>query len=260
LAGALIGLALIAGACGSDEPEAAPDIQAQSFDNGDENTGDSEIVAGDAESTVAGDADDAASGETEAIVTEEDKNAVFGMSPAESAEEVGDILNETGQNLADEELLTYLARRYEAYWYAFDIARRAPSDDPAADYPALDNLAAGEQLDQAYEELGQLFTNGHAIREPETPAIAGLDENSSLRIRFENIEEGVAELVSCLVNDQVIYDTGDGSIISDSVRTVRARATMAKADGTWKVIRSQATGLDAGVGGCWLEGEERYPY
>ncbi|MGH1493909.1 MAG: hypothetical protein ACRBK7_31700 [Acidimicrobiales bacterium] len=233
-------------ACSSDgsEPEAAA-VQAQTFDNAAPDTGTAQIQASE-DGTEAG----------ESVNADADGSELA----AETAAEVGAILNETGEALSGTELEAYLARRYEAYWYAFDIARRAPTADAAADYPTLYNLAAGEQLDAAYRELSELFTNGQAIREPDSPAVEGLDENSSLRVRIESLEEGVAELVSCLVNDQVTYDVADGSIVSESVRTVQARATMAKADGTWKLIRSQATGLEAGVGGCWLDDASDYPY
>ncbi len=248
MAAALVALSLALAACSSDEPEAAPDVQAQSFDNGASDTGGAEISA------------DTEAGSDESEPVAESGGDDGPMTAAESAAEVGEILNETGQDLSGPELEEYLARRYEAYWQAFDIARRAPSADPATDYPALYNLAAGDQLDQAYTELGELFSNGTAVREPDVPVIDGLDANSAHRVRIESLEEGVAELVACLVNDQVTYNVADGSIVSDSVRTVQATATMAKADGTWKLIRSRAIGLEAGVGGCWLDDEADYPY
>ncbi len=104
-----------------------------------------------------------------------------------------------------------------------------------------------------------MFEAGHAIREPDAPAIPGLDANTSHRVRIESLEDGVAELVSCLVNDQIRYDVETGDVVSDSVRTVQARSAMARAEGTWKVIRSEAVALESGVGGCWLD-EGQYPY
>lgn len=245
-AGVLLACVLLFGACSSD---AAPEVQAQSFDDASE-TGSAQIEA----------ADDTTDS-TESAATESGPAADDApSSPAETAAEVGPILNNTGQGLDGAELEEYLASRYEAYWYAFDIARRAPSANPAADYPALGNLAAGDQLDQAYAELAELFNNGSAIRDPDAPAIAGLDQDTTFRVRIETLEDGVAELVSCLVNDQVTYNVADGTVTSDGVRTVQARATMAKADGTWKLIRSRAIGLEAGIAGCWLDEESDYPY
>ncbi len=192
-----------------------------------------------------------------------DGTVVVGDQPAPSAEtiveEVGEVLTETGQGLDGPELEQYLARRYEAYWQAFDLARQAPTESPTTDYPALASLAAGEQLDLTYSELADLSELGHAIREPDTAAVPGLDQNSAHRIRIESLEAGVAELVSCLVNDNVRFDAATGEILNQQVITAQTRTTMAKTDGTWKVIRSAAVGLDEGVGGCWLEPEDNYP-
>ncbi len=187
---------------------------------------------------------------------------VEGKSPPSTGsmvEEVGEVLVETGDGLTGADLELYLARRYEAYWQAFDLARQAPSANPTADYPELATLAAGEQLELTYGELEDLSGLGHAIREPDSPAVPGLDANSAHRVRIESLEQGVAELVSCLVNDQVRYDVTTGEILNERVITAQTRTTMAKADGTLEVIRSAAVGLDDGVAGCWLEPEESFP-
>ena len=254
---ALLFAFLLLSACSSDEPAGDAAVKAESLnaaavdgdgrDNTDNTDNADSVEAGAEESTAISSADGKDDADGEPTVSE-------------SAEAVGPILAETGQDLAGPELEQYLARRFEAYWQAFDIARRAPSDDPGADYPELFQLAAGEQLELAYQELGELFESGHAIREPDSPAVAGLDANSAHRVRIESLEEGVAEIVSCLVNDQVRYELDGGAVVSDSVRTVQARSTMAKADGTWKLIRSEATALDSGVAGCWLTGESDFPY
>lgn len=236
-------------ACSSDEPVGDAAVRAESLN-------DATAVDGDGTNSVEAGADDSTA--TSPADGKDDDDGEPSVS--ESAEAVGPILAETGQDLAGPELEEYLARRFEAYWQAFDIARQAPSDDPGADYPELFQLAAGEQLELAYQELGELFESGHAIREPDSPAVAGLDANSAHRVRIESLEEGVAEIVSCLVNDQVRYELDGGAVVSDSVRTVQARSTMAKADGTWKLIRSEATALDSGVAGCWLTDEDDFPY
>lgn len=240
-------------ACSTDEPVGDAAVKAESLNDATPADGDGD--GGGTDSVEAG-----AGGSTAPGRADGEDDADRESSVSETAEAVGPILAETGQDLAGPELEQYLARRFEAYWQAFDIARRAPSDDPGADYPELFQLAAGEQLELAYQELGELFESGHAIREPDTPAVAGLDANSAHRVRIESLEEGVAEVVSCLVNDQVRYELDGGAVISDSVRTVQARSTMAKADGTWKLIRSEATALDSGVAGCWLTDESDFPY
>ncbi|MEM7325090.1 MAG: hypothetical protein AAF531_18520 [Actinomycetota bacterium] len=248
MASALLAALVMISACTSDD-DSDGQVGGQATALGDAVAPDEETVAGPAASD--GDAEEA----TRTIV-------VDGQSPPSTAsivEEVGEVLVETGEGLADEDLELYLARRYEAYWQAFDLARRAPTANPETDYPALATLVSGDQLEQTYAELKTLAELGEAIREPDVPAVAGLDVNSAHRIRVESLEPGVAELVSCLVNDQVRYDVATGEVKGQLVVTAQTRTTMARADGTWKVIRSLPVELTEGVSGCWLEPEELYP-
>ncbi len=162
--------------------------------------------------------------------------------------------------MAGDELEDVLATRYEAFWQAFGEARTAPTADPATDFPALADLAAGQQLEQANAEVIDLAAKGQAIRAPQTPAVPGLDVDSAHRIRIERVDGSTADLVACFVNDRIAYRVSDGAVISDAVVTVKAEATMARTDGTWKLIRSHAVALDPGVAGCWLEGDADYPW
>lgn len=248
-----VGLASVLTGCGllgeDDEPAltAAPLGDASEADGGD--------------TTSAGDgADDEGTDGADPATADGGSLTVEVPAPGETAEAVGEILQESGEDLTGTELEAYIARRYEAYWQAFDIARANPTADPGTDYPELFNLAAGEQLEVAHDDIRTLFESGQAIREPDVAAVPGLDANSAHRVRIESIDGGVAELVSCLVNDQVRYEIEGGQVVSSNVLTVQARSTMARADGTWKIIRSQATALDPGVTGCWLEDEANYPY
>lgn len=257
---ALVMVLLLAG-CTSDDSPAEDAIPGESSAaDGEAGSADADGAGVDAASTdgseVGDDAEGSGSDEPDGDGSDSDGSA---PPPEDPSAELGSILGETGEELAGPELEQYLARRYEAYWQAFDIARRSPTTDPDTVYPELSNLAAGEQLEATNAELRELSEAGHAIREPDSPAVPGLDANSSHRVRIESLEDGVAELVSCLVNDQVHYEVGTGAVVSDTVRTVQTRSTMARADGTWKVIRSEAIGLDTGVAGCWLEDESQYP-
>jgi hypothetical protein len=153
-----------------------------------------------------------------------------------------------------------VASRYEAFWQAFGQARANPTSDPSADVPILADLATGEQLEQAHSELIGLAERGEALRPPSTPAVAGLDNDAAHRIRVDSLDDAAAELTVCFVNDRISYRVADGAIISDAVVTVTAKATMARTDGTWKLVRSRAVALDPGVAGCWLEAVSRYPW
>jgi hypothetical protein len=203
--------------------------------------------------------DDVAEDEAPVVVTAEGAAEVVDniakLEPEELNEAaftvVEESLVEDSEELTGEDLEEHLASRYEAYWYAFDLARRSPSASPETDYPILFSLAAGEQLESAFSELKSLSESGDAIREPSVPAVAGLDADSSRRVRIDSIEDGVAEVVACSVYDNIRYSTASGEIVDQGVRSVETTSTMARHEGEWKVIRSSATGLSAGVGGCW---------
>jgi len=162
--------------------------------------------------------------------------------------------------LEGSELEEYLARRYEAYWDAYDAARAAPTVNPTVDFPILVDLAAGEQLDISYESLIELAEKGEAIREPDTPAITGVDADAEHRVRIEMIDTSLAEISACVVNDDVRHVVGSGAVVRDTVSTVTAEATMALTEGEWKLIRSRAVDIADGVTGCWLTDDAEYPY
>lgn len=161
---------------------------------------------------------------------------------------------------AGRELEEYLARRYEAYWDAFDAARGAPTVDPSTDFPLLDDLAAGEQLEVSYRSVIDLAEKGEAIREPGTPAIDGIDADSEHRVRVDSVDGAVAELSGCVVNDDVRHEVASGTVIRDDVATVLSTSTMVLTGGDWKLIRSRALDISAGVTGCWLSDDSEFPY
>ncbi|MGI9613597.1 MAG: hypothetical protein ACR2QO_11840 [Acidimicrobiales bacterium] len=158
------------------------------------------------------------------------------------------------------DLEAYIAGRYEAYWDAYDAARTTPSVNPSTDFPILADLAAGEQLEVSHESLIELAEKGEAIREPETPAIAGVDADAEHRLRVDLVDGSVAEISACVVNDDVRHIVGSGAIVRDAVTTVTSEATMAFTGGEWKLIRSRAIDIADGVTGCWLTADAEYPY
>lgn len=161
--------------------------------------------------------------------------------------------------LTDKALEEYVARRYEAYWDAFDAARTHPTADPAGDFPELAELAAGTQLDVSRQTIADMAAAGEATKEPAQPAIAGTDAATEHRVRVDRIDAATAELTACVVNDDVRYVAASGQVVDAGVRTVRSTATMALTEGgVWKLIRSQAVSIDDGVTGCW-SGDD-FPY
>jgi hypothetical protein len=172
----------------------------------------------------------------------------------------GDHSGAAGPFAAAEDLDELIARRYEAYWDGFDTARREPTTDPATDFPALMDLAAGEQLDVSYQALIELAEAGEAIREPETPAIGGVDPDAEHRVRIVRVDGTVAEVSGCLVNDDVRYASDTDAVVRDSVSTVLSSSTMALTGGEWKLIRSRAVEISDGVSGCWLTDDAEFPY
>ncbi len=215
--------------------------------------GDTDTAADTEADQPADDADQAADDQSRDTNTQAEGPGDPKEANEDLGEAVGAVIAETDDDLTGAALEAHIAERFAAFWLAFDIARTAPSATPETDYPALFELAAGEQLERANADLKELHRSGQAIREPETPAIADLTADSALRIRVDSVDAGVAELTSCLVNDQVRYEVGSGAAVGGGVITVMTKSTMAKADGAWKLIRSEPVALDQGVSGCWLD-------
>lgn len=164
-----------------------------------------------------------------------------------------------GSDLDRDGLERLLAARYRGFWSEFDAARRTPGLDPAAEFPGLADLAAGEQLDVSHRNLTDLARSGEALRQPGVGVHP--DDRSHLvhRVRVESIDGTVARLTGCVVKDDVRYVIASGLVVADSVSTVLSESTMALTDGEWKLIRSRAVDIVAGISGCWLSAEAQFP-
>lgn len=166
----------------------------------------------------------------------------------------------SAEGLEGKDLEAFVAARYEAYWDAFDAARRSPSATPSTDHPALLGLAAGDQLDQSYEQVIALFEIGEAMRESDEPSIEGTDSPTEHRVQVELVDDALANITACTVADDERYNVESDEAVEQNVLSVASRSTMVISDGQWKIIRAEATSIEQGVAGCWLEGEEVYPY
>lgn len=170
------------------------------------------------------------------------------------------ILSANGQGLQGDDLKSYLADRFEAFWAVYDEARANPGTDPMTDHAALAELAAGEQLAEAVAGVDVMRDEGEVLRESDSPAIDGTDTDSEHRVSVDLIGDGMAEINACVVNDDLTVDAASGAVKSSDVVTVRSVSTMVRTDGTWRIIRSRATEVTDGVGGCWDEPASTYPY
>ncbi len=177
-----------------------------------------------------------------------------------AAEASQEAIPENADGLKGKELEAFVAARYEAYWDAFDTARRSPSPNPSADHPSLLNLAAGSQLQQSYAQVIALFEIGEALRESNEPLIGGTDSDTEHRVRVELVDDALATVVACTVADDERYNVATDKTVEQNVLSVESTSTMVIADGEWKIIRAKATAIESGVGGCWLEGDDVYPY
>lgn len=249
-----VALVIGAGCSGGDQEDDAATAEL----DGDTVEADDTDAADDAEDATAGtlvvggDESGAESGSTD----DGGSSSADGSSDDGSQSDVGAPIDD----LEGAELEEYVARQYEAFWLAFDQARGNPTANPEVDHTDLARYADGEMLDAAYAELKDMASFEVALREPESPAVPGIDHEQSHRIRVDRLEDGLAELSTCLVNDLVRYNVADGSVAESTVRSVAGKATMVRTDGTWKVIRARAVGFEDGVGGCWLEDEGLYPW
>lgn len=214
----------------SDQSDPPLDVEAESLNSGDGRTATERAAAATQPADVG---DDNPAAEAETIPVEE---------------------------LTGVDLERHLARRYEAFWLAFDGARSAPSSDPALNHPQLAAFATGDQLEAAYAELEGLAASGQALREPDQAAVPGLDNEQSIRVRVDLVDGVTAQLAACVVNDMVVYQTDDDTVVNAQVLTVEGAATMVFTDGAWKVLRSQAVDLQQGVGGCWDDGAANFPW
>ncbi|MEM7336990.1 MAG: hypothetical protein AAF467_00005, partial [Actinomycetota bacterium] len=195
-----------------------------------------------------------------------DESSSASDEAADASEPDAANVESTPSAVADEseiegdDLEVLLAERYEAYWSAFDEARQNPSADPAVDAPDLANVAAGELLDVSYQSVIDLAEQGQAYAEPDQPAIDGTDTDTEHRVRIELVEGSIAEVRSCVVNDDVRIVVGSDEVIRDAVVTVESTSTLALTEGRWKMIRSAADKIEPGVTGCWVDDPDAYPY
>ncbi|MBW3642409.1 MAG: hypothetical protein KY447_05790 [Actinobacteria bacterium] len=135
--------------------------------------------------------------------------------------------------------------RYKEFWLARLEANQPP---PNPDAPRLREYATGQQLDQVIEETRRNLAQGLALRRPD----GGAGRSS---VRLVKLEEDVAVLQECVVDDGVVYRYATGEVVNAAVATHSVEATMRKVGGRWKLASARLVQRWEGVAGCALSGD-----
>lgn len=101
-------------------------------------------------------------------------------------------------------------------------------------------------LDQRRETLRALQLDRRVIRYPQP---------SQYRIEFESVdvEDDVARLVVCVVDDGERVEVDTGRVIASGVGTVRGTAALRRVDGTWRLAERREEARWDGVAGCAVD-------
>ena len=128
---------------------------------------------------------------------------------------------------------------YEAASRAFIDAAAVP--DPS--FPALAVTHTGPRWVQRRDVLLGLKADGRAIRYPE-PSVY------RIAIKSVEINDDVARLEVCGVDDGQRVVVASGQVLADGVLTVLAKAAMRKVDGGWRLAERVKEQEWEGVAGC----------
>jgi hypothetical protein len=130
---------------------------------------------------------------------------------------------------------------YLAYWAAYVKATAEPVDPQ---HSAMQQLMTGDHQRVVTRDLEDRQARGEAARLP---------ANSQLRHEVLSADlqsDGSVYITECEVNDAIIYDVADGTVINDDVVTKLATATMVDEGGSWKIADSSVIGRWPGAVEC----------
>jgi hypothetical protein len=114
------------------------------------------------------------------------------------------------------------------------------SEVPDPNFPALVQTHSGALLAAFQERFADQRAAGERGRLP---------ENTKFRVDVEEVEvTGPADavLISCTVDDGVVFVASTGSVINNDVSALRLRATLAEDDVGWKVSDRQVLSQQEG--------------
>lgn len=129
---------------------------------------------------------------------------------------------------------------------AYDAANRAFIDAaaiPDADHPELAATHTGPMLKQRQDVLRALKSDGRVIRYPNP---------SKYRVEVDDvvIEDEVARLRFCAVDDGQRVNAATGEVVSGGVVTARGRAALQRVDGIWKLAEQDFDSREDGEVSC----------
>lgn len=127
------------------------------------------------------------------------------------------------------------------YYEAFFMAAAEPVNPQL---PELQRLMTGDQQRIVTRNLEDMRANGQATR---------LRPNSQRRHDPRVVElraDGSVEVISCEIDDSVVYQVDSGAIVNDDVVTNVISATLVEDRGRWKVAFSERTKTSPGIVEC----------
>jgi hypothetical protein len=130
----------------------------------------------------------------------------------------------------------------DGYWQSFLDA----NDPPDPNHPDLARYRTGDALETAVANINDRIKLGQAIRLP-SDSVYG---NTS---HVEAINGEEADVLSCSIDDSVLYDRASGSVLNDRVSTFEFRLTLVKDNGLWKVSTGTQLHRWEGVSNCAWE-------
>lgn len=132
--------------------------------------------------------------------------------------------------------------RYLLFW---EVRFEANSEPVDPSDPRLADLATGAQLDNVIAETQRRADNGLALRRPD-------ESVTERRPRIVSVDQDVATIQDCAINDSIVYRIDTGEVVDDSIVTRSVSATMRRIDGTWRLEGAQELQKWEGVAGCAL--------
>lgn len=146
-----------------------------------------------------------------------------------------DTASTTATEGATTSTLPFDPDQVEDTYLAFEAALQQAGTSPVTpDLPELQAHLAGQAKDDITRELSSRLLRGEAER-PGKPA------KDHIEILGVYERQGQPVLVSCKIDDRVIYDTVTDEVTDADGRTYRTLYTLDDESGTWKIVNIQHT-------------------